>query len=147
MIITNIKRLSTYKGLSKNLDKAIDFILSAEKDIAIGKHLIDGDAVYANVAELTPKVGTETIYEAHRKYIDIHYLLEGVEIAGYADIDECTPTTEYSDEQDYLLLKADGKKFTLRPGEIYIVYPEDAHAPSGSETGETIKKIVAKVKV
>ncbi len=147
MIVTNTKRISTYKGLSENLDKAIDFILSVPKDISLGKHSIDGDEVYALVSELTPNLGGETIYEAHRKYIDIHYVLEGVEVARCADIDDCTPTTEYDEEKDYLLLNASGKKFTIFPDEIYIVYPEDAHAPNGTETGETIRKLVVKIKV
>ncbi len=145
MIITNIKRLSTYKGISKALDQAIDFVLSTEKDIAFGKYAIDGDRVYAIVSEITPKLGAETIYEAHRAYIDIHYILEGVEVAGVADIDECVPTTEYDAEKDVLFLKGQGKKFKLLPGDIYIVHPEDAHAPCGTETGETIKKIVVKI--
>ncbi len=147
MILTNIKRLSTYKGISEHLDKAIDFVLSVPKDIALGKHTIDGDDVYAVVQEICPKVGAETVYEAHRKYIDIHYLLEGVEVAGCVDIDDCTPTTEYDEEKDCLFLKAIGRKFTILPEEIYIVHPEDAHAPGGTETGETIKKIVVKIKV
>ncbi len=146
MILTNIKRIATYKGISENLDKAIDFILSAKQDIAIGKYIIDGDNIYANVSESFPKQSTETIYEAHRVYIDIHLLLEGIEIAGFADIDECTPTSEYNAEGDYIFLKANGKKMKILPGDVYIVHPEDAHAPGGTETGEAIKKIVVKVK-
>ncbi len=147
MIITNKKRLSTYKGLSPNLDKGIDFILSVSKDISLGRHTIDGDDVYANVGEIIPKKDAPVVYEAHRKYIDIHYILEGVEVAGCADLDDCTPTTEYSEENDCILLKGEGQAFTIRPEEIYIVYPEDAHAPGGTKTGEMIKKIVVKVKV
>ncbi len=147
MILTNIKRLSAYKGISEHLDKAMDFILSAEKDISLGKHIIDGDEIYAIVSEITPKLGGEIIYEAHRKYIDLHYILEGTETARVADLDECISVTEYNAEDDYLLCKANGKKFTLSPGEIYIVHPADAHAPGGTETGEKIKKIVVKVKV
>ncbi len=148
MIITNLKRIATYKGISENLDKAIDFVLSADGSISDGKHIIDGDNVYANVMTITPKVNGDTVYEAHRKYIDIHYILSGVEISGCADIDDCTPTTEYSDENDCILLVSEsGRMNKFLPKEAYIVYPEDAHAPNGSETGETIRKIVVKVKV
>ncbi len=150
MILTNKKRISTYKGISERLDKAIDFILSVPKDISIGKHTIDGDDVYAVVQEIFPKVGAETVYEAHRKYIDIHYIMEGVEIAHTADIDDCTPTTAYDEEKDFLLFalsNASGTKFTLLPDDVYIVHPEDAHAPGGTETGEAIRKIVVKIKV
>ena len=49
MIYGEIKDLGLYKGISKNLDRAIDYILLGEyKNGVVGKNVIDGDNVYFN---------------------------------------------------------------------------------------------------
>ncbi len=47
MIYAELKNIKTYKGINKNLDKAIDFI--AEKkylNASFGKNIIEGDTIY-----------------------------------------------------------------------------------------------------
>ena len=47
MIYAELKNIKTYKGISKNLDKAIDFIVGKKYlNANFGKNIIDGDAVY-----------------------------------------------------------------------------------------------------
>lgn len=46
MIYGEIKDLGLYKGISKNLDRAIDYILSGEyKNGVVGKNVIDWLAI------------------------------------------------------------------------------------------------------
>ena len=65
----------------ERIQKAIDCIRSGKLDeLAPGRHeLFDG--AYINVFEYQTK--TEGLYEAHRKYIDIHYLIRGCEIISW----------------------------------------------------------------
>ena len=49
MIYGEIKELNQYRGISENLDRAIDYILSGKyKDGVPGKNEIDGDNLYFN---------------------------------------------------------------------------------------------------
>ena len=85
MIYGEIKDLGLYKGISKNLDRAIDYILSGEyKNGVVGKNVIDGDNVYFNQPDspITKEV-KDGFIENHKKYIDIHVVIEGEEKIGY----------------------------------------------------------------
>jgi YhcH/YjgK/YiaL family protein len=90
----------------------------------------------------------KTISEAHKKYIDIHYCISGSEGIGYNDVPRLTPTTEYDEENDYLLLSGEYQKVVLHEGDFCIVFPEDAHIPmmKGDADGMLLKA-VAKVKI
>ena len=49
MIIGKLKNISRYKGISKNIDTAIDYILNNDLlALPKGKTIIDGDNVYVN---------------------------------------------------------------------------------------------------
>ena len=90
----------------------------------------------------------DKVFEAHRRFIDIHYCIKGTEGIGYADVDTLEPTTEYNEADDYLLLKGSYQKIILREGDFMIVYPEDAHIPmmAGDSEGELLKA-VAKIEL
>ncbi len=86
--------------------------------------------------------------EAHREYLDIHYVLCGEEGFGYADVSSLTPTTDYNSEKDYILLKGGMDKLLLKEGEFCIVFPEDAHLPGGfGRTTDKLKKAIVKIKL
>lgn len=49
MIVGKLKDLNRYKGLNQNLDKAIDYIYSANLyDLKIGKNYIDNENIFIN---------------------------------------------------------------------------------------------------
>lgn len=52
MIYDKLSNITLYKGLSKNLDTAIQFISTHDlNELPLGKTTIDGDRVYINVME------------------------------------------------------------------------------------------------
>ena len=92
--------------------------------------------------------GSEKSFEAHKKFIDVHYCISGSEGIGYNHVTELEPITEYNEGDDYLLLRGDFRKVVLREGDFCIVFPEDAHIPMMlGESGEKLLKAVAKVKI
>ncbi len=148
MIYDLIGNKDLYEGLGEKYKKAFDFILKAAKDgVDTGKHVIDGDTVYANVSEYETK--TEGVYEAHKNYIDLQYVLEGHEQIFWKNIADCEVTKEYDAEGDYMLLTADEPVVLDMPaGAFAILYPEDVHAPSRAyKAVSKVKKIVVKIKV
>ena len=52
MIYDKLINIGLYKGMNKNLDTAIDFILSHDlNELPMEKTVVDGDNVYINVME------------------------------------------------------------------------------------------------
>ena len=84
------------------------------------------------------------VYEAHRKYIDLQYIVHGEEELGYAAVSDCEIDTPYDEAQDYLLVKGEGSEIKLSDGDFYIAYPSDGHRPLCSSNPAEIRKIVVK---
>ena len=83
MIIDKIENAHLYKGLSKRIEKAFEYIRATDlKNIKPGKYEIDGENIFALISEYKTKSEQEGKLEAHRKYIDVQYVISGEEIDG-----------------------------------------------------------------
>ena len=146
MIFCKKKDLGRYLGICDNLDTAIRFLQENDlTKLAMGKNVIDGDAVYVNRFDYD--TAPNPITEAHIRYIDIHIVLEGEEVVGVADV-SVLQKVERKEEEDYIGYSGHFQSFnTLRPGDILIVFPEDAHSPKrmSQEVPVHVKKAVMKV--
>lgn len=92
--------------------------------------------------------GKAKVFEAHRKYLDIHFVAEGEECMGYANVNDLTPITDYVDDGDYQLLEGHINKIRLGKGDFCVVFPEDAHVPCMSfEDDKPVKRTVVKIRV
>lgn len=127
------------------LHKAIDFINSGKVfDLPFGRTDLDED-IYINVMELETK--QENLFEAHKKYIDIHCILEGEEAVETADVSTLVVTQPYSEEKDIALGKAHGIRHVIQKGQYCITMPQEAHSPGLCVTEpRKIKKAVFKVR-
>jgi YhcH/YjgK/YiaL family protein len=144
MITGNIRDAYRYFSVHRDFKKAFEILSGLTVSIENGSHKIDGLTV--NVSN--PKKNDEKPFEAHRKYIDLHFIIEGEEDFGYANINYASPTTEYNGADDYLLLEGEKGRTRLKTGDFCITFPEDAHAPAlvGGE-GESVKRAVVKILV
>lgn len=149
MIIGKLNDLSHYKGLSKNLDTAIDFLLHQDlSNLPLGKTIIDENKVFINRFEYYGEELDSCLIEAHQKYIDIHLVLEGAEYLGYSHIINLTPVGSYNEETGFI--EYEGAIFIQIPcykGSFILTLPEDTHMPKIKLNHELIKKAVCKVKV
>ena len=148
MIYDLIANKDLYTKLGDKYAKAFDFLADAAKNgVEPGKHVIDGDDVYANVSEYETKL--EGVYEAHKNYIDLQYVVSGHEQIFWKNIKDCKITKEYDAEGDYMLLDAEEPVVLDMPeGTFAILYPEDVHAPGRAyKEVSPVKKIVVKIKV
>ena len=69
MIYDKLTNMGLYKGMNKNLDTAIDFILSHDlNELPMGKTVVDGDNVYINVIDAKAQPVEERAYEIHKNY-------------------------------------------------------------------------------
>lgn len=151
MIYAELKNIKTYKGVNKNLDKAIDFI--AEKkylDRNSGKNIVEGDTIYFNCPEKPmTRENTGLELEYHKKYADIHIVLEGEEAIAYSPFEDCVETKSFNFEDDYALMK--GKTQTeliMNTKNFLILFPGEPHlALLKVGTPKEIKKIIFKVEI
>lgn len=91
-------------------------------------------------------------FEAHREYIDIHMMLEGVETIQWARLTEMLEHTPYHAEDDYALFNAKTgaslQDLVMHPGICAVFYPEDAHKPGLIFNNPApVKKAVVKLPV
>ena len=112
-----------------------------------GRIELDGENLFINnvEAELLP-VGRQLL-ETHRRYIDVHIPLDGVETIGWKPAGKLRCEKQpYDPESDCALYNdVPDTWLKVRPGQFLIVYPEDAHAPV---TGEgRLRKLIAKIKL
>ena len=71
----------------------------------------------------------EAEWEAHRRYADVQYILEGAERMGHALLHEGLAVKKpYDEHDDAALFDAHGSFFRVGTGEAAIFLPHDIHA-------------------
>lgn len=146
MIIDKIENSNLYKNLGERINKAFDYIKNTDlKNLASGKYEIDGENIFALISEYQTKPEPEGKLEAHRKYIDVQYVIEGEELMGYVPLGKYEILEPYKEENDIIFFKGD-KSFTkVTAGMFAIFFPEDVHMPGICVESKTrVKKLVIK---
>lgn len=149
MISDALKNCSQYTSVHGGFKKAFDFISKAvNENLGEGRYEIDGDNVFAFIQCYNSKL--DSMFEAHKNYIDIQFIVSGTEVMYATDIDNMTVKTEYLPERDVMFFEDFEKAsmLVLSAGEYGIFFPWDAHKPGlcfDGECGE-VKKIVVKVR-
>ena len=151
MILDTIDNTRLYIGLHAGFAKAFEILtdktLAKKQD---GKYSVDGDKIYYTIQRYTTKPLNEGNLEAHRKYIDIQFLLEGVEILGYAPLKGLTTAEVYNPQKDIAFFNTPKEitKVKLEPGLFCILFPDDAHLPCLQLAGPTeVRKVVIKIQI
>jgi biofilm protein TabA len=152
MIVVDLANLRDQAVLNPRMEAAIAFLQRDDLlDLPVGRELIDGTDVYAEVQAYETVEGGEVRFEGHRQYIDIQYVASGEEIIAYADLKDVTETKSYDEENDYWLGTAPAEKTTLvrlSAGQLAVLYPVDAHAPRRAAGAPThVRKFVIKVAI
>lgn len=149
MIIGKLKDIGQYKGISSNLDNAIDYIVNTDLSaLENGKSEIDGDRIKLIKDEYVARDFSDCYFEGHRKYIDIQIVLKGKEYFGYSDIKSLQSGVEYNVEKDLEKFVGDLEtKYLMSDNSFAIVFPEDIHMPKIKINDEKVEKLVFKVKL
>ena len=147
MIFDKLDRHLRYTGLGKSLAEAFTFLATNNfTNIPAGRIELHGDALYALVQEYTTKPLEQGKWEAHRRYIDVQYLVSGRERILFAPI-ESLEAGDYIPAKDFLPITGRGSTVDLSAGYFVIFFPEDAHMPGLSiDHPEPVKKVVVKLR-
>ncbi|MFA5865623.1 MAG: YhcH/YjgK/YiaL family protein [Phycisphaerae bacterium] len=149
MIIDSLKNASLYYGLNERIAFGLEFL---EKDnligMAPGRYEIDGSNIFALIQHYETKPQERGKWEAHRRYIDIQFVVQGMERMGYANLGTMEISEPYNEKDDYLLLGGSGDFFTVRAGTFVVFAPEDVHMPTiAVSSPQPVIKVVVKVRV
>ncbi len=150
MIFDSIENASKYFILGERIKKGFDFLLNTDlENLKPDRYEIENDEIFANVQILTTKNKEDKKWEAHRKYIDIQYLIKGRECMGYGLLQNFKTSVEYDDKNDIEFLSGDKFNYiNLSKGEFVIFYPDDVHAPVlNVDENKEIKKVIVKIKI
>lgn len=152
MIKDKIGNIGLYEKLNANMSSAIRCLREEHfMDDLVRQGRIDGNGFYAMLQEYITRPEDSGRWEAHKKYIDIQYVLSGEERTGYANIESLGKLQEANREKDFYFYESAESIdwLTVRAGEFVIFFPADGHMPSLNVSGEgkTVKKVVFKVEV
>ena len=152
MILDLLKNAKQYAGIHPGVDRALEEMKRFTPDnYGDGRIEVDGDNVFLllNNYETHPK--SESMAEAHRKYIDVMYMVEGTETIYVKNVDKLRNiTSEYSEKIEALLADTDDDATAVRleAGYFVVLFPQDAHSPACDADGKrSVKKIIGKVRV
>jgi YhcH/YjgK/YiaL family protein len=146
MIIDTLSACEKYFCLNPGFAEAFHFLKNQPEVPALDTRVqIKGDLIYASYMRRPGKTREAAKMEAHRRYIDIQFLISGNEEISWKATPECSsPDGDYNPERDVLFFKdAPDSWHALRPGQFVIFYPGDTHAPMVG-SGE-LTKVVVKV--
>ena len=150
MIFDRIENIENYKEIEP---KIADFVLTLKENAECGKIFLSSDKLtYANVDSYITKPAKNCKLEAHKKYIDIQFLLDGEEELAFCDIEDLEVSEEYSPERDVMFFSQPDEvlnKVILKIGYFVLLYPHEAHQPQMAYQNlpKTVKKVVVKIPV
>lgn len=137
-----------YHKNPRHWDQAFHFLKSANlKELPLGKQELEGEHLFVSVQEYFGKQKSDALYESHKNYIDIQYIIEGDEIMGLTTLDKVVIKEPYNKEKDITFYDFEGGDYLeATPKKFFVFFPEDVHRPSIT-TGDSvlIKKIVVKI--
>ena len=144
MIICPWKDIKKYASLLPGIEEAFDAVNALENYDAATYPLSDGNRFFVAVG--TTKA--PDVAEAHRKYLDIQYIVKGKEVMGWADLADCKLEGEFNEEKDIGKYSGDFSFVTINEGICYVAFPEDVHMPGRHlDVPNDFVKIVVKLKV
>lgn len=149
MIYDNISNIEFYKGLSDDLYEGLVFLKNAKPDIKNGVYELN-PRVKAIVSEYETKKENYYGYEAHKRFIDIQYVLQGTERVCCLPLEKLNETRPYNKEDDAAFYSTVYKPMEMGIGEGFftVFYPQDGHMPQlCTEVPILVKKIVVKIEL
>lgn len=147
MIVDHIGNAARYAAFGPLFERAFAFLREEDiETLPTRRHEILGDRLFALVQQYPTKPLDQGFWEAHRRYIDLQFIVRGRERIGYAPLSRMT-LESHDEARDLSLLAGEGELLTLHGGSFMLLWPDDAHMP-GLQVGagaEEVRKVVFKI--
>lgn len=120
-------------------------------NMAAGRYEDDRTGWQVQVLDLQTAAHHENYPEAHRRFIDVQYLVSGNELMGVAtEKAELAIHQPYDEQRDIIFFKNAPNEtlILMQPGHFAVFFPQDIHRPNCAlEAPEAIRKVVVKIPV
>lgn len=152
MILDQIQRMTELLQASGNLADAVAWLRGCDAArLPNGRTEIDGDRLFAIVHEYEPKPEGECVWESHRRYVDVQYVVAGVELMGVQAVERASIKTPYDTAGDAVFYHPPARtdratRLRVHAGEAAVFFPWDVHMPGARAEGVPgpVRKIVVK---
>jgi YhcH/YjgK/YiaL family protein len=132
-------------------DNAFNYLKTTDlQSLEVGRHEIDCDNVFALIAEYITKEEHEIQFETHKKYVDLQYLISGIEqMSITSEIDKAEILTPYNENIDKeFFTVSESSHYVATPERFFLFFPADLHRTDIKlYENSPVKKIVVKVKL
>lgn len=128
MIFDSISNKENYKE-EKEIYQTLNFLEKLKKwDDVESNAIIQKDWISANPVSFLSKDESECMYEAHRKHIDVHYIMEGIEKIATADVKNLQEKVPFDKDKDIGFYEGcESGSYLLKTGDFMVCFPSDAH--------------------
>ena len=127
-------------------ERALVWLRALPADIAIGRHEIVGEDMFASVMQYDTVPREEARFESHREHVDLQYAIEGTEGIDWCPRAELLPDGPFGDDVQFWLPPT--TPFTTLvscPRRFSVFYPDDAHRPKVRIGSGHVRKLVVKI--
>ncbi|MBN2313477.1 MAG: YhcH/YjgK/YiaL family protein [Sedimentisphaerales bacterium] len=148
IILDRLENAEKYYAMHPDFEKVFAFLRQSNlAELPAERYVIDGEKVFCMISKGPGRSRAEAKLEAHRKYIDIQYVIAGSDDMGWKPTADCKLVdTVYEADNDIGFFNDKPDSWTQVPaGSFVIFFPEDAHAPLVSD--DEIHKAVVKIAV
>ena len=157
MILDTLQTADRYTSLHPAFARAFTYLresnwtplLAAEQALErpSTRHSIDGDRMYVSIDRVEGRGREGARLEAHRRYIDIQFTIDGDEEIGWKSLADCALiSSAYDDAKDVMFFgDRPDSWLSLPAGRFAIFFPDDAHAPLAGRG--TVRKAIVKIAV
>lgn len=126
-----------------------EFMKQDLQSLEVGKYqLVEGEA-FVTISEYDSKEPENARWEAHRKYIDLQYVVAGEEKMGVLPLSEALSALEYNEQKDLIFFgENSGDLHLATPEAFFLFFPTDVHRPCiAVDEPSPVRKLVAKIAV
>jgi biofilm protein TabA len=115
--------------------------------LADDSHPIAGDDAVFKKSRYCPKEITNTRYESHRVFADLHFVISGSGIIKTVFLPDAVPVVAYSegDDVEFFTARENVSDIVLSPGMFLWLFPNEPHRPGcvcGGYEGGVVKGVV-----
>ena len=149
MIYDTLAHIQAYQGIHPGVYRGLELLRDTDfSRLEDRRYEVDGEDLYFFLQSYDSKPVNDTP-EAHRKYIDIQFLIQGEEKIGVAPLEDMTEEVEAHPDRDLWLYHGPASaSFVLEGDKFVVAFPGDAHAPCiAVDAPEQVHKVVVKVKL
>lgn len=153
MVIDRLDHAAQYAGLGRGIETVLRWFQAYQDDGSDlpARTVLEPEKIFINGVNYTTQEKPQGELEAHKRYIDVMYVVEGEELFFYKPFSEVSSVSmPYDPEKECALAQIDEDAARIRfsAGHFLVFFPQDGHlAAQLWDKPAKVRKFIAKVAV